>query len=486
MRSTRESRSFLFIGCRAAFSLVFLSSFPSFSTPAIKPLPHPFSDDIIVARRLHQEEALSSPAEIAKKTLIGQNYKALLQWMHDDLAQYLVSFEAIFAAKLERIRRHQVEREADLAGHTVTVRARLNLDPANEADLAELQRLTELHKAQAFIGSYLDSKDFIEKYVGPKGKTLKSHPTDSEIRLMNQPGEKLLYVDTWAVPFFNTGTQTVAQAKEGVRQALERFRGLDLQSDISLYDFTRLMAIFARPEFDDVRRYKLIPFPDENDLSRFGLERSDARTFGSKFPEEALVVINRPVDLGPVSFIFGQRLSIFGLISHSRNDNTADGRVFTGPADFLEHDYAHAFFNLMPAIPGTPAEWEEVSRAFMLLRDAESNPQNKRMMRLVFYHFTHESGFRVLLPDDEGRVDLAKFRNELNTIVELIHTRHHYDFILGGNAYPDGYRPYLDYAFALVGNFFKDHFVRIQNTERIRAGLCETLTLNMEPNDESQ
>lgn len=442
-----------------------------------KPLPHPTSPDIAEARSLSATQRASSPTEIAKQVFIGPHYKELIVWMTADLENYLANFEVIFKTKLERIRRHQLEREADLEFHTAKVRALLADDADNSLYRDELKRLTELHKAQGFVGEYRDANDFIEKYVGPTGKTLKTSPTPKEVALMDIPGMKQLYVDTWAVPFFNTGTQTLAQAREGVRQALATFKELDLQGPISIYEFTRLMALFARPEFDDVRRFKLIPFPNEQDLERFGRERSDARTFGTKFPEEALVVINRPVDLGPVSFIFGQRISIFGLISHSVNDNTADGRVFTGPADFLEHDYAHAFFNLTPAIPGSAQEWEAVSRAFMVLRDSESNAQIKRMMRLVFYHFTHESGFRVLLPDSSGNIDLAKFANELNTIIELIHTRHHYDFILSGNFYPDGYRPSLEKAFKVVGDFFKENFLRIQNAERTRGGLCETFVL---------
>lgn len=280
---------------------------------------------------------------------------------------------------------------------------------------------------------------------------------------MNRPGKKKIYIDTWAVSFFNTGTQSREEAKEGVRGALETFKKIDLNAPISVLQFTELMALFARPEFDDIRRFKLLPFPSESSLRKFGEERSDARAFGDRYPEENLVVGNKAVDIGPVSYIFGQRIHYFGLISHSINDNTADGRIFTGPADFLEHDYAHAFFNLAEAIPGSIEEWQEVHREFIAMKDAESDPKMKRMMRLVYYHFTHESGFRVLLTGGPNELaNTSAFENELNIIDELLHTRFHYDWILQNNFYPEGYRPYLEGAFFRVGFFFRDRFLKIQ------------------------
>lgn len=435
------------------------------SAGPLKPLPHPSSEDISLARRLQQSRPFATPSEIASHTRIGDNYKDLIAWMRDDLRHYLDNFDSIFDAKLERIERHQRQRTADLLVHTADVRKSLEQNPEDLSLKSELARLVEIHKPQAFAETYRGAKDFADKYIGPRGKLLRSELTEAEIQRMNMPGEKKLYVDTWAVPFFNTGTQTRAQAKDGVRQALEMFDSIDPKADVSLLDFTRYIAIFARPEFDDVRRFKLLPFPSDIESKRFAMERSDAKTFGQKFPEEGLVVINKGVDLGPVSFIFGQKLSIFGLITHSTSDNSADGRVFTGPADFLEHDYAHAFFILTPAIPGNAAEWEAVHREFMVMRDAATDPKLRLMMRLVYYHFTHESGFRALDADINGKVDLAKFQNERKIIEELIHTRYHYDFIINGDRFPDGYTTYLDTAFEKVGGFFKDHFLRIQAVE---------------------
>lgn len=469
----------LFLGCILFAMLLFNFVWvKTGSANPLKPLPHPQSDDIAIARQLGLEQPGASPEIIANQVPIGKNYKALLRWMLDDLRHYYNHFEAIFEAKLNRIARHEQERSADLATHTATVRKQLLLAPDDVRLQKELLRLYEIHKPHGFIAQYNNSTDFIRRFVGPRGKILKSLPSPSELRQMNAPGMKHLYVDTWAVPFFNTGTQTRRQAKEGLLRTLQEFQMIDLRSNISLRRFSEYLAMFARPEFDDLRRYKLIPFPRQEQLQRFSNERSDARTFGQKFPGEAMVVINKPIDLGPVSFIFGQRLSIFGLINHSEDDNIADGRIFTGPADFLEHDYAHAFFNLSPAIPGNAEDWDRVHREFIDMRDAETNAQVKRMMRLVYYHFTHESGFRVLHPDPEGNIDLAAFENEYQVIDELINTRHHYDFILANNAFPHGYKIALDNAFSSVGTMFKLRFLKIQSAQGTPTDPCpRVLTL---------
>lgn len=445
-----------------------------------KPLPYPHSEDIEISRKYKRRHPQATPMEIASQTFIGPNYKELILWMRDDLKNYLANFDAIFEAKLRRIEHHQLEREADLKVHTAHIRGLLMQAPGDTALKAELDRLIEIHKPQGVVETYNDSKEFLERFVGPMGKLLKSAPSEHEQAQMDKRGLKKLYVDTWAVPFFNTGTQTRDQAKEGVRLALEHFDSIDLKKDISILEFTNLMALFTRPEFDDVRRYKLKPFPNSNDLARFGLERSDAKTFGAKYPEENLVTTNKPVDLGPVSYIFGQRLSIFGLISHSLTQNIADGRIFTGPADFLEHDFAHAFFNLTPAIPGSAEEWETVHRKYMTLRDSETNPKIRKMIRLVYYHFTHESGFRVLLPHADGSIHFEDFDNEFHRIIELIHTRHHYDFILSRGDFDDGYEPYLKIAFEVAGNFFKKHFIEIQNAHQNRQLTCQNILNHIE------
>jgi hypothetical protein len=433
---------------------------------AKEPLPHPISDDTLISRQLGIQQPNATPSEIAGQTPIGQPYKNLLAWMQEDLGNYLENFDALFDAKLARIRKHEQQRRTDREAHTALIRAQIAQSGIDATLDAELARLNELHKPHGFVEQYSDSDEFVARFVGPKGKLLKAPPTKSEIRKMNRGGAKLLYVDTWGVPFFNTGTQTRHEAKQGVARALEVFRGLDLKKEISLLRFTELVALFARPEFDDVRRYKLLPFPTAHDLSRFGLERSDAKSLGDKYPIEAMVVINKPVDLGPVSFIFGQRLHIFGLISHSGNETQADGRIFTGPADFLEHDFAHAFFNLSPVIPGSAQEWEAVHWQFIAMRDQASSPQLKRMMQLVYYHFTHESGFRVLSDAPDLAHAHRAFNAEIAVIRELIGTRFHYDFVLSDGLYAEDYDPYLQQAFATVGTFFRDKFLTLLEADR--------------------
>ncbi|MBP7844894.1 MAG: hypothetical protein KA116_08765 [Proteobacteria bacterium] len=454
------------------FSLICLSPFSSIHSSPETQLLHPTSEDISVARQLKIKKPTAKAIEIAKEVFIGEKYKKMILWMREDLSNYLSNFNEIFDAKLSRIKKHQLEREADLIVHTARIRDLLRHDPENITLIKELNRLIEVHKAQGFVADYKDSKDFIENFVGPKGKLLKTLPTQEEQRLMDLAGEKTLYVDTWAVPFFNTATQSREEAIKGIREALKIFQDIDMNSDISIFEFTNLMALFSRPEFNDVRRYKNIPFPSDEAFERFGLERSDARTFGLKYPEEAFVALNESINLAGVSFIYGQKLSIFGLISHSLNENTADGRIFTGPADFLEHDFAHAFFNLTPAIPGNPEEWEKVNQQFNRMWIAETDLKKKRMMMLVYYHFTHESGFRVLKPDEDGKINLDAFENERNVIEELLHTRHHYDYILKGKLFSEGYQDSLDFAFRLVGGFFKKNFLEIQARELKRDGLC--------------
>jgi hypothetical protein len=202
-------------------------------------------------------------------------------------------------------------------------------------------------------------------------------------------------------------------------------------------------------------------FPTEEGKSKFGQERNDAATLGTIYPVDVPVFTNKPLDLGPVSFIFGQKVHLFGLVSHSKEEKTADGRIFTGPADFLEHDFAHAFFNLTPRIPGTDEQWELVHRRYLEIRDAVKDPKLKRMVRLVYYHFTHESGFTSLFDKKP-----ESFDKELETIDELLHTRFHYDFILTDGLYAsDDYKPYLKQAFQTVGGFFRDNFYEILATD---------------------
>lgn len=399
--------------------------------------------EVTQARALKLSNPKLRPEEIASLVKIGAENKALLAWMREDLRHYLENFEAIFAAKLNRIVRQEAQRKA--------------------ANL-------EVH---GYKTVYNSSKDFIDRFVGLSKKLLRSLPSDKEIRMMDRIGVKTLYVDTWAVPFFNTGTQTQEEAKAGLVSALAEFDSLDLQSDISFRRFTQLMALFARPEFDDVRRYKLEPFPSAESIQRFGLERSDARVTGQHFPSEAPIVKNETVDIDGVSELFGTRNHLLGLISHSLIDSTADGRIFTGPADFLEHDYAHEFFNEGPTIPGTPEVWAKIYAGYLDKLKIEQDPDIRKMMRLVYYHFTHESGFTVLVPDEQGKLDSQLFDHQIQVIEDLIQTRYHYDFILDGMDFSPELRKALTQAFQVVGGYFRSQFQEVQLMEQRRKNPCD-------------
>lgn len=378
----------------------------------------------------YSRAASNNTRELANQNFIGENYKDIIAWMKKDLNHYLANFDSLFEAKLERIRRHQKE------------------------------RLNDLQKPHGYVETYLDSADFINKFVGSKSKVLRTMPSGDESRLMNVPGEKTLYVDTWAVPFFNTGTQSREQAKLGVAKALEKLRAVDLNGPISVQQFTEYMALFARPEFDDLRRYKLNPFPTVGELERFGLERSDAKTFGDRYPLEDFIASNGKVEIDYLSYLYGHKKHFLGLISHAE-EQKADGRIFTGPADFLEHDFAHAFFNLSPMVPGTVEDWRPVHEEFIAMLNNEVIFQKKIMMRLVYFHLTHESGFKSLIPNAKGEVDIAAYNNELYLIKELLHTRNYYDWILNSDDVDDNYESHLQVAFFQISVFFKDHFFRI-------------------------
>lgn len=419
--------------------------------------------DVQAARALKIAQPHLSASQIAGQVFIGDDYKSILNWMRGDLQNYAAHFDVIFTDKLMRIQRHQLQRAQDFERRIAFVR-----------DQAEIDRLYQIHKPHGFVSEYRDATDFSERFVGPTKKLLKTPLTPEEVNQMNLGGSKFIYVDTWAVPFFNTGTQTRENARANVQTALKVFEALDLNQNISILRFTELMALFARPEFDDVRRYKLSPFPTAQDLARFGQERSDAKTFGDHYPEDALIVTNRSLDIDPVSTIFGKKAHVFGVISHAEA-LTADGRIFTGPADFNEHDYAHAFFNLFPAIPGTPDEWDEVHNDFDALENATADEKRRLMRRLTYYHFTHESGFRVLLPDRNGEIDLAAYRAEREMMLELIRTRYHYDFVLERADFGEQYAYYLDDAFEVVSSFFRDRFLNILQNERRKNGCLQPL-----------
>ena len=446
------------------------------------------SPDIQKSRQIKTLQNLQTSRIVAAKTPIGRRYKNMLEWMKNDLKNYLNHFDEIFNAKLRRIEKHEKQRLEDLEVILSPFKAKLNLNPNDETVLAEIKRLTDLHQPHGYIENYHSSQEFLDKYVGPKGKLLKSSPSAQELLKMDKPGMKTLYVDTWAVPFFNTGTQSRDEAFEGVKAALAEFEALKLNQFISVLQFTELMALFARPEFSDVRRYKLFPFPSEAQIERYGLERNDAQYFGSFYPEENLFAVNKTIGIDPISSLFGERIHLVGLISHSTLDVTADGRIFTGPADFLEHDYAHAYFNLGKAIPGTIEDWQAVYTEFQKILDKTQKQKLKRMMSLTYYHFTHESGFKILHHFNATPAELAAFENERAIMHELIKTRYHYDFILAGLNFQEGYAPFVDQAFLEIGNFFKAHFLRIQKLDQLKLANCNAslVTVKKGTQDEIQ
>ncbi len=450
--------------------LLFFIGFASAATTEVALNIQTFSDlhrpEWTAAQKLKEAHPTFTPETIARNVFIGQDYKNLISWMKDELELYLANFDVLFENKLRRIFEHQQQRRADLQNYLKPLQKQLEQEPTNEAIQIEIARVINEHKEHGFIAEYQNADDFEKQFVGPKGKVLKMRPTAIEIQKMNQPGAKKLYVDTWAVPFFNRGTQSKSEAKEGVQNALEILKTVDTSSPISMLRFTELVAIYGRPEFNDIRRYKLQPFPSKKDRKRFAAERSDALMFGDNYPAESILVSNKIVDLDPLSYTFGQREHFVGLMSHAKMDILGDGRIFTGTADFLEHDYAHIFFSLILRIPGTPEDWQLVHKEFARRLASEPNLKMRQMMSLVYFHFTHESGYKALLPKSEGSpVDPKAFENEIHIIKELIHTRYYYDFILKTHENSDSFESYLESAFMDVSHFFKTHFAKIQKQD---------------------
>jgi hypothetical protein len=376
----------------------------------------------------------------AKHVNISSKYKTLISWMHEDLKKYLADFDNLFDAKLKRIKDHE------------TTRLKENLKPF------------------ASVVPYTNAHDFQILFVGPeREKPLKNTPTASEIEKMNSPGLKMLYLDTWFVPFFNTGTQTKEEAKQGVVNAIEVFSKFDLDLPVSIYDFMYLVSLFARPEFNDIRRYKLQVFPNEDGLALFREERLDAWAIGEQFPQENFKVINYSISLDTLSFSFGMRIHFMGLTSHLSNNNYADGRHFTGPADFLEHDQSHGYFNLNPAVPGTPEEWEVVHNKFLKMQNEITDKAKRLMNSLVYFHFTHESAFKTLIEDENGILSNPQaYADELFIINKRILTLNDYDWILKRGLFESGYEDILIPSFLEVSEFFRFEFSKIQANQRLR------------------
>ncbi|MCB9024779.1 MAG: hypothetical protein H6625_00545 [Bdellovibrionaceae bacterium] len=409
------------------------------------------------------------PIQAAKDIVISDDCKQLILWMHSDLENYLANFDKLFFAKLQRIESHEALRLADLKEWLKPLYLDLQAHPEKtEIIQLEIDRRAELHKPHGLSRTYKDASDFINQFVGPeRSKPIKLQPTERELQLMNRPGHKKLYLDTWFVPFFNTGTQTVEDARKGVKDAIKVFSKIKLSQAISLYKFMELVSLFARPEFDDIRRYKLQVFPSSKSFQRFGKERLDAWAIGERFPDENFIVTKKSLSLDSLSFTFGMRTHFMGLTSHGENFNFADGRHFTGPADFLEHDQSHGYFNLRPAVPGTPEQWQKVHNEFAKRQKLIEDNGRRLLNSLVYFHFTHESAYKSLLQDSNGNLeDPNAYLHELDVMIERIQTRNDYDWIFKKGFFDDSYQDVLRLAFVDVSSFFKTHFTNIQNKIR--------------------
>ncbi len=439
------------------------------------PAPKMTSDDQKASTDFQAKHPNSSAEDIAANTPIDQDKIELIRWMKEDLENYLKNFEAIFKGKLSRILQHQKQRHEDMQRWLAPLERKLLHTPDDQELKNEIERLKNELKPQAFVQTYSSSADFESKFIGASGKVSKTALTPEEKKSMNKSGKSLLYIDSWSVPFFNSATQTLDLARSGLAGALEKFRKIDLDGPISMKDFTELVAIHARPEFDDVRRYKLKLFPSIIERNKFSSERSDALIVGRKFPNEQLLFTNKNLEMDPLSYTFGQKKHFVQLVSHSETELKADGRIFTGPADFLEHDLFHAFFNLSDTLPGSPEEWRAVHDEFLLRVNKEPNSGKRKMMSIIYFHLTHESGFRALLPVyGTNKIDPKAYQNLLANIREKIRIRNYYDWIPHLKEFKGDHEKYLGPVFRDVSSFFKKHFLAIQKRQRAVEGQKRT------------
>ena len=172
-----------------------------------------------------------------------------------------------------------------------------------------------------------------------------------------------------------------------------------IKGPVSYFEFIDLLAVYLRPEFDDVRRYKVQFFPPEPNLYKG--ERNDAKDVGDRFPVESAIVTPRELSLDDLAVTSGLHVHYVGLIPHSVSEK-ADGRVFVGTADFAEHDMSHGYFGFHPALPGTEEEWRTIHEAFRSMQARVGDTQLRIMNSLVYFHLTHESGYKAFLPSEDG------------------------------------------------------------------------------------
>ncbi|MES2199785.1 MAG: hypothetical protein V4489_06420 [Chlamydiota bacterium] len=367
------------------------------------------------ARALKMEHPEMTPVEIAQKVMISKDNKEIITWMLASLESYDEHFDQFFDAKLKK---------------------------------------TEPHK-------FTDSHDYINRFIGnEKGKLLITQPSTDELKALETGGT--LYTDTWAVPFFNTATQTKEEARAGVKNALNTFKGTDLTADISMHRFINLMALYARPEFDDVARCKIQIFPSESNLKKYGKERNDAKTVGDHFPDEAFIINTKEPSLDDLSFTFGLKIHFVQIISHSETIG-ADNRLFVGARDFLEHNFSHGYFSLELPIPGDPEDWTKIHEEFRLMQAKIPNTKQRLMNSLVYFHLTHESGYKQMIPDARGNPPKPDaYKKELAVIKERIETANDFDWIKKTENIGEDYGPLLEKSFETVTIFFKKHLDDIQ------------------------
>lgn len=431
--------------------------------------PHSWSNELQQAKTIRQGSPHFSPEDIADRVLIDSDKKDILRWMTNDLEKYLNSFDSIFQDKLTRITGQHRQRYIDMKHWLAPLKTRLQQDPQNKELKQKIDRLAKELKLHAMVVKYSNADELIQKIAGSESKILSSNPIDTDLDITNKKGSKVLYIDAWGVPFFNSGTQTSEMAYEGVRKALAEFKKINYDAPISYRKFSELTALFARPEFDDLRRFKLKPFPTLNEQQRFKGERNDAMLAAKNFPDDLFKYTNTMLDVDHLSASFGTREHFVGIVSHLSKIK-GDGRIFTGPADFLEHDYFHAFLLSSGAIPGSPKYWKQIHEDVFFRINQEPDIRKRKMMSLVYFHLTHESGYRHLstAPPNSSKNSstVGDLESILNDIKEKIMFRYHYDWILETKEFNGDHEKFLNEVFWDISRSFKSNYQQVVSSNK--------------------
>ena len=429
-------------------------------------VPKNFSyPEIDKAHFVFNENSTLAPSEIADKVCISGKQLETVQWMENDLKNYDKNFEEVFSLKLKRITEHERMQLNALDESVQELKSKHHHGLISESELQfQVDNLKKQFRVFGFKAQYKSTDEFIRRFVGPeKGKLLKKTPSLNSLNLMDKIKDiETLYVDTWSVPFFNTATQSKSQAHQGIKNALSHFKQALEKPNITIYKFYRLIALFARPEFDDIRRYKLQIFPTVHEFNRFAGEINDAAYLGDLFPQQAFVPTHENLGLTKLTQLFGQNIHLLGISSHFKSNLFADGRIFSGTADFLEHDQFHAWLALHPKVPGTPEQWQNIHEKFKELQNQESNKTQKWLNRLVYFQITHESGYAKLLPNWKGEPPVeSDFDNLIHELIARIHTKNDFDWIKSENVVGPNFEAPLKIAFDKVSEFFKTELKKI-------------------------